>query len=58
MVREQDGEQMVIRTTTEECFVILYNGLTLELWYAEDGPTRGCWLLGESFMSEVVAAQA
>ena len=49
---------MVIRTTTEECFVILYNGLTLELWYGDAGPTRGCWLFGEAFMSEVVAAQA
>lgn len=48
---------MVIHATKEECFVILVNGLTLELWYGE-GSTRGCWLLGENFMSEVVAAQA
>ena len=49
---------MVIRATQEECFVILHNGLTLELWYDQDGPTRGCWLYGDAFISEVIAAQA
>lgn len=48
---------MVIHATKEECFVILYNGLTLELTYGI-GATRGCWLLGERFMFEVVAGQA
>ena len=48
---------MLIRATRHECFVILWNGLTLELSYGL-GSTRGVWLLGERYLSEVVAGQA
>jgi len=50
---------MLIRATRDECFVMLWNGLTLELSYGEDfGSTRGVWLLGERFLGEIVAGQA
>lgn len=48
---------MLIRATPDECFVMLWNGLTLELSYGI-GSTRGVWLLGERFLQEVVAGEA
>lgn len=48
---------MLIRATRDECYVILWNGLTLELSY-KFGLTRGVWLLGERYLSEIVAGQA
>ena len=48
---------MLIRSTPDECFVILWNGLTLELTYG-DGVTQGAWLLGECFLFEVEAGKA
>jgi len=48
---------MLIRATRDECFVMLWNGLTLELSYGI-GSTRGVWLLGERFLQEIVAGEA
>lgn len=48
---------MLIRATTNECLVMLWNGLTLELSFGI-GETRGVWLLGERFLQEVVAGVA
>jgi hypothetical protein len=64
---------MLIRSTSHACYVILRNGLTLELFYEEalkgadaeehdaDGtvnPSQGVWLMGESVLFEVRAGQA
>ena len=48
---------MLIRATRDECYVILWNGLTLELSYGI-GLTRGVWLLGERYLGEIIAGQA
>lgn len=48
---------MLIRATRDECFVMLWNGLTLEISFGV-GLTRGVWLLGERYLSEVEAGQA
>lgn len=65
---------MLIRATRQACFVMLPNGLTLEVFYA-DGITRdpqgkqqpttatalaskAIWLMGESVLYEVRAGQA
>ncbi len=48
---------MLVRATQSSCFVMLRNGLTLELTFDCDG-TRGVWLLGERWLGEVVAASA
>jgi len=65
---------MLIRSTTKACFVILRNGLMLELIYAatltgkhtraEPKPAQaresshGVWLMGEAVLCEVHAGQA
>jgi hypothetical protein len=64
---------MLIRSTSHACYVILRNGLTLELFYDEalEGahaaereagsaakPSQGVWLMGESVLFEVRAGQA
>jgi hypothetical protein len=65
---------MLIRTTPHACFVILRNGLTLELFYDEtltgargEAPadpkqtpsaSQGVWLMGESVVMDVRAGQA
>ena len=65
---------MLIRSTPQACFVILANGLTLELFYADSltsecsddisvpqhasAPSQGVWLMGETVVSEVSAGQA
>lgn len=65
---------MLIRSTPHACFVMLKNGLTLELFYdaslagqndQDDTPegdrppaSQGVWLMGESVLFEVRAGQA
>jgi hypothetical protein len=62
---------MLIRSTPAACFVLLPNGLTLELFYADaltkrrDGepkqPTpasQGVWLMGQSVLFSIRAGQA
>jgi hypothetical protein len=64
---------MLIRSTSHACYVILRNGLTLELFYDEAlkgadnaepdadnlaKPSQGVWLMGESVLFEVRAGQA
>lgn len=65
---------MLIRSTRKACFVILRNGLMLELvyaaaltgdeserahdWHKADEPSHGVWLMGESVLFEVRAGQA
>jgi hypothetical protein len=64
---------MLIRSTSHACYVMLRNGLTLELFYdealkgaehqAHDAdnlakPSQGAWLMGESVLFEVRAGQA
>jgi len=65
---------MLIRSTRKACFVILRNGLMLELvyaaaitgyvsarahdWHKPDEPSHGVWLMGESVLFEVRAGQA
>lgn len=48
---------MLIRSTHKQCFVMLWNGLTLELSFTA-GETQGVWLLGERFLFEVVPGDA
>lgn len=48
---------MLIRATQDECYIMLWNGLTLELSYGA-GACHGVWLLGERFVGEVVAGEA
>jgi hypothetical protein len=65
---------MLIRSTPNACFVMLRNGLTLEIFYDESmtgkqagaegraddlpSPSQGVWLMGESVLFEVRAGQA
>jgi hypothetical protein len=65
---------VLIRSTSHACYVILRNGLTLELFYDETlkgaadearelqdslpKPSQGVWLMGESVLFEVRAGQA
>jgi hypothetical protein len=64
---------MLIRATRQVCFVMLRNGLTLELVYAPTltgeapmretrrtapTPSHGVWLMGERVLTEVRAGQA
>ncbi|HEX7480511.1 MAG TPA: hypothetical protein VF331_22110 [Polyangiales bacterium] len=65
---------MLIRSTPYACFVMLRNGLTLEIFYDEaltgqekalasnhddlPRPSQGAWLMGESVLFEVRAGQA
>jgi hypothetical protein len=48
---------MLIRSTAYECFVMLWNGLTLEL-VLDAGETRGIWLLGERYLREASVGSA
>jgi hypothetical protein len=63
---------MLIRATEDACFVMLPNGLTLELFYdralagrsdehetaSDAAPSSGVWLMGETVVCEVRAGQA
>lgn len=49
--------QMLIRTSKHACYVMLRNGLTLELTFGS-GETRGVWLIGDRFLFDVVAGAA
>jgi hypothetical protein len=70
----QESVLVLIRSTSHACYVILRNGLTLELFYddtlkgtgddrrelegALPKPSQGVWLMGESVLFEVHAGQA